>query len=163
MSYPIRVGANALIVRDRGLLLVEFEDDTGLHYNLPGGGLEEGESVEEGLKREIFEETCAHVTVGELAFVVEYEPKRNRSWAGEVHKLGLIFACTLAPSSEPRLPATPDPHQTGVRWLPLEDLSSVELLPHLGKRLRLYLEHPQGAVFLEEPLEPERIKRYLEP
>ena len=40
----IRVGANALIVRDGAVLLVEFDDETGLHYTLPRGGIEPGEA-----------------------------------------------------------------------------------------------------------------------
>jgi 8-oxo-dGTP diphosphatase len=163
MPYPIRVGANALIVRNDTLLLVEFNDASGLRYNLPGGGVEAGESIREGLQREVREETCTEVTVGELAFVCEYEPQRNEDWAGTTHKLSLIFKCTLEPDSEPCFPSQPDPHQTAVRWIPLNNLTHVELLPHLGTRLLDYLEHPAGATFLEEPLEPERIRRYLNP
>jgi 8-oxo-dGTP diphosphatase len=37
------------------VLLVEFNDETGLHYNLPGGGVEPGESVIEALEREVRE------------------------------------------------------------------------------------------------------------
>jgi ADP-ribose pyrophosphatase YjhB (NUDIX family) len=158
--FPIRVGANALIVRSGSLLVVEFTDDTGRHYNLPGGGVEAHESVKEGLKREVYEETCAEVNVGKLAFVVEYEPCRNGGWAGSVHKLSPIFVCSPLPNSEPRLPARPDPNQSGVHCVPLKTLPSTKLLPHLSERLTAYLANPQGAVFLEEPLE-ERNRREL--
>ena len=44
MSYPIRVRACALLIQDDAVLLVEFKDEYGLHYNLPAGGVEPGES-----------------------------------------------------------------------------------------------------------------------
>lgn len=155
MTFPIRVGANALIVRYKSLLLVEFNDETSVHYNLPGGGIKAGESIKEGLRREVYEETCAEV--GDLAFVTEYEPARNARWGGETHKLSLIFSCRLGVNSQPRFPDRPDACQTDVRWVPLVSLNTTELLPYLGERLISHLGEPKGAVFLEEPLEPDKI------
>lgn len=36
----IRVSVRAVIVRDGAILLSEYDDENGLHYNLPGGGVE---------------------------------------------------------------------------------------------------------------------------
>lgn len=48
----IRVGVNAAIVRDQAILLVEFDDaQSGLHYNLPGGGVHAGETLHAALRR----------------------------------------------------------------------------------------------------------------
>lgn len=121
---PIRLNVNAAIVRDDQILLIEFGGDP--HYNLPGGGLEPGESVEEGLKRECREEACAEVEVERLLMVWEYVPEKENFRYGNRHKIGMIFLCRLLPGSEPRLPANPDENQTGVRWLPLEALSRNE-------------------------------------
>lgn len=51
MSYPLRVRTSALFIQSNKVLLVEFHDKHGLHYNLPGGGVERGETLIEGLKR----------------------------------------------------------------------------------------------------------------
>lgn len=56
-SFPIRVGVNAVITFDNQLLAVKFDDETGPHYNLPGGGVEAGERIPDGLIREVYEET----------------------------------------------------------------------------------------------------------
>jgi ADP-ribose pyrophosphatase YjhB (NUDIX family) len=48
----IRLNVAAVIARDDKILLVEFNDETGPHYNLPGGGVEFGESVYEALRTE---------------------------------------------------------------------------------------------------------------
>lgn len=117
---PIRLNVNAAIVRNDKILLIEFGGEP--HYNLPGGGLEPGESVEEGLKRECREEACAEVEVERLLMVWEYVPEKENFLYGERHKLGMIFLCHLKPGSEPRLPEKPDENQVGVRWLPLADL-----------------------------------------
>ena len=72
----IRVGVKAAIVRDSAMLLVDIKDDSGRHYNLPGGGVELGESLREALRREVLEETGAEVQVGRLLMLREYEPAR---------------------------------------------------------------------------------------
>jgi ADP-ribose pyrophosphatase YjhB (NUDIX family) len=160
---PVRISARALIIENDAVLLAEFDDESGLHYNLPGGGQKQGESLPETVRREVREETGAEVgEVGPLLFVVEYEPVRNRFWAGEGHAISIIFACTLASSSVPHLPEPHDPNQTAVRWIPLAELEQIELLPFVAKQIVSYArgEFSEPA-FLEEPILPERAFRYL--
>ena len=136
MQHAIRVSATAAIVRDGALLLVEFDEPgPGLHYNLPGGGHEAGESLRETARREVREETCAETDVGRLLLVAEYVPERSDGRRGPEHKLILVFEGTLLPGSEPRLPDRPDEFQIGVRWVPLAALDHVRLLPEFGREL----------------------------
>jgi ADP-ribose pyrophosphatase YjhB (NUDIX family) len=158
----IRVSARALIVEDGSVLLVEFDDESGLHYNLPGGGAEPGESLLEALKRETEEEASVEIEVGPLLFVVEYEPQRNAQWAGPVHALSFIFECRLSGGAKPAMPDRPDPNQTAVKWIKLSDLDAVELLPHIADRIVAYAQSgAAGAAYLQEPIWPERVQRYL--
>ena len=53
MSH-VRIRCTGLIVENNSVLLVEY-DDNGIHYNLPGGGLEPGETILEGVAREVLE------------------------------------------------------------------------------------------------------------
>jgi ADP-ribose pyrophosphatase YjhB (NUDIX family) len=161
---PVRISARALILENEAVLLAEFDDESGLHYNLPGGGQEEGESLPETVRREVREETGAEVgEIGPLLFVVEYEPARNRFWAGPGHAISIIFACTLAPGSTPHLPKPHDPNQTAVKWIPLAELEQVELLPFVAGQILAYARGQfQGPALLEEPILPERAFRYLE-
>jgi 8-oxo-dGTP diphosphatase len=139
----IRVSVNAAIVRDGAIVLVEFDDEqSGLHYNLPGGGVEVGESLHEALRREVREETCAEVDVGHFLLVWEYVPGQYAGRYGPVQKLGLVFACTLREGSMPRLPEKPDADQTGVRWVQLDDLPQTPLLPYISERLIAALRRP---------------------
>ena len=86
MDAHIRVGTKALILRDDAILLVEYNDESGIHYNMPGGGIEPDETLEEILIREVKEETCAEIEVGRPLIITEYEPKRNSFWGGPLHK-----------------------------------------------------------------------------
>jgi 8-oxo-dGTP diphosphatase len=131
----IRVGVNAVIVQNDAILVVEFDDETGLHFNLPGGGVEEGESIQEALVREVVEETCAKVSVGPLLLVTEYFPPRYQNLYGPTHKVGFFFECRLLADSQPHLPEQADPNQVGVQWLPLANLPNAPLLPRIADRL----------------------------
>lgn len=144
MQHAIRVSASAAIVRAGALLLVEFDEaGVGIHYNLPGGGHEAGESLRETVRRETREETCAEIDVGRLLLVAEYEPERASRRYGAEHKLIAVFAATLLPGSEPRMPERPDPLQIGVRWVPLAELEQVQLLPAFARELVAALANPQ--------------------
>lgn len=64
-------------------------------YELPGGHIEVGETLQEGLQREFREEFGANITVGECfhAFVYENEVKQSQS-------VEIIFFATLADETE---------------------------------------------------------------
>lgn len=134
-NQGIRVGAAGVIVRNGALLLVEFDDASGLHYNLPGGGLEPGETLREAAAREVREEVNADVDVGRLLLTWEYAPKRVNAKYGTQAKVVFAFECHLRAGQEPSLPARPDPNQTGVRWVPFEHLPTVALLPDVAAEL----------------------------
>jgi 8-oxo-dGTP pyrophosphatase MutT (NUDIX family) len=128
----IRVNVAAVILQADQVLLVEFDDDSGLHYNLPGGGVGAGETLVEAVQREVWEEAGALVEVGRLLHVWEYVPARENQRYGTTHKVGLIFAATLRAGSVPHFTATPDAHQTGVCWKPLADLATLETVSFFG-------------------------------
>lgn len=137
----IRLNVNAAIVRNEEILVIEFRDENGFHYNLPGGGVDSGESLEIALLRECREEACADVSVGRLLLVWEYVPELHGGIYGPTQKVGHIFECQLKPGSEPALPGTPDPNQVGVRWIPLSALKELPspryhpLFPTIGREL----------------------------
>ena len=122
MKHYIRVRATALIIHREALLVIEFNDEHGLHYNLPGGGVEAGESIIQAVKREVQEEAAVNVEVGNLAFVYEYEPEVNSFKYGDIHSLGVTFECHLAPDATPSMPINPDPYQTAVKWVRLSGI-----------------------------------------
>ena len=98
-----RVGARGIVKKDEQYLMVYFKNDG--FYTLPGGGVEEGESFEEAVIREVIEETgyvCRVIKKGVTLkeyftdsvwinhyFVLEVVEKTNTSLTKEEKALGL--------------------------------------------------------------------------
>ncbi|MHC4222758.1 MAG: NUDIX hydrolase [Planctomycetota bacterium] len=80
------LGAFALLETDAGILLVSnrrlINGAQTLVWDLPGGGVEEGETLAEALRREMTEETGLPISVGGLLFVAEGERIRDGTRTG---------------------------------------------------------------------------------
>ncbi|WP_394179057.1 NUDIX hydrolase [Yoonia maritima] len=55
-NYVLRSGAYAILPRE-GQLLLTYQGDPHFEFQLPGGGIDPGESPIQALHREVFEET----------------------------------------------------------------------------------------------------------
>jgi 8-oxo-dGTP diphosphatase len=148
----IRVNVNAAIVRDDEILVIEFEDENGTHYNLPGGGVNVGESLESAARRECLEEACAQVIVGRLLLVWEYVPSMHNFKYGTRQKLGHIFECHLIEGCLPTMPEKPDSNQTNIRWISISEIKSSPsprchpLFPMIGDELIEALQKPSSPI-----------------
>lgn len=103
----IRRGDEILMVKQQG------EDDLAPNWSVPGGVVEEGESLGDALKREVGEETGIEVLhVGTIAYVVNARHEDGNSvvlafnverWRGEPKPDdpdGLVSECRFVPTSE---------------------------------------------------------------
>ncbi|WP_088069573.1 NUDIX domain-containing protein [Gottfriedia luciferensis] len=135
--YHIRVRACALIVEKNSVLLIEFTDEDGVHYNLPAGGTEPGETIKEAVKREAFEEAGVDIEVGELVFVSENAPHMT---GHPIHGLSLMFRCYMKDGSYPSMPTNPDPNQSDVKWVPLDELENIVLFPNIKEQIIQYIK-----------------------
>ena len=142
----VRIRACGVIVRNEKLLLAEFYDEAaGWHFNVPVGGVEDGETVIEAVQREVREETGLIVRVGRLLMVAEFLPDRAIPvLADNPRSLSLFFECHAPEDAEPQLPELHDLLQTGVQWVALDDLDSVPLLPRTGAQLATLLRSEPG-------------------
>src|SRR5947199_5625125 len=70
-----RIAVSALIV-DEGRILLAYRRDIDW-WNLPGGGMEVGETVDEALQREVSEETGVEVEIEQLVGVYSKPQKQE--------------------------------------------------------------------------------------
>ena len=104
-----------MIVRDGRVLMVHERSRRfggGEWWTLPGGGLRPGETAEEALRREVFEETGLIVSDARYVLEMPY-PSGMTS----------VFSVTVA-DGEPRLGRDDrfGPEQIGIDWLPVPEL-----------------------------------------
>lgn len=93
MARPMAITIKAVVLNGKGeILLIKrgLEELNGGKYDLPGGHIEAGETIEEALIREIKEETGLDVEKGEIIDAVEF-PKDNKLFKEE--KRGLRYIC----------------------------------------------------------------------
>lgn len=113
--------AGAIIYQDEAILACRraTDDKSGLHHRweLPGGKVQEGETSEEALRREIDEELGCKLQLVWLYDTVEYDYP-------DFHLSMDVYVCTLAPNAVPELRVHDE-----LRWLSKPELLDVEWLP----------------------------------
>ena len=128
-EYPERpvVGVGAVILdgsRESGrsvLLIRRGSEPLKGQWSLPGGGLETGERLEDGLRREVREETGLEVNILGLAGVYDrIMPDANGK--AQFHYVLIDYVCVAAGGT---LRAGGDAAE--VRWVPEGELDALEI------------------------------------
>ena len=133
-----RVAAYAVVVADGKLLLTQLAGYTGAagRWNLPGGGLDPGESPTDGVVREVAEET------GQVVDDVLLVDVMTQHWVGRSPRgLEDYHAVRLLHTAHCARPTRPVVHDVGgstsdAQWVPLDDLESVAVVASVGAALR---------------------------
>ena len=97
------VSVDGVVVNDQSQVLVIRRADNG-RWEPPGGVLEPGETIEEGARREVAEETGFRVTIDRLTGVYK---NMNRA------VVALVFRCSVVNEQ----PHATDGESTAVRWV----------------------------------------------
>lgn len=157
MSFHIRVSGRGIVINNDKILLNEFGG--GEYYNIPGGGVEPGETVKQTVVREILEETGLNVTVGDFIFALEYEPNNCNFIYGETPKISLVFRCFLNDDDKIKPPSVPDidPDNPEIsseaKWVQISNLEDINFVPYIHEQLVEYIKtNSFSPVFIEEPL-----------
>jgi len=149
MSH-IRLSARAIIIHDGKILLNHRPDSCTCpgYCNFPGGGIEQDETAKQAVVREVLEETGYHVTVGEMVFALEYEPKScGYSINGQAHTQAhnsYFFRCYLDETKPRQEPTEKDNPGANVAWFDLSELDVLNLVPRIAEPL---LEYTKTGTF----------------
>ncbi|QHW29510.1 NUDIX domain-containing protein [Paenibacillus rhizovicinus] len=129
----VTVGVQAVILKDDKILIIEKRDDDGdATYVLPGGKQEFGETIEQAIHREVFEEVGIPINVEELLFLREFIGSNhdNAEANHNLHIVSPIFLCSMLADTElPLTPPNPDPDQIGAAWITVDELESLRFYP----------------------------------
>jgi ADP-ribose pyrophosphatase YjhB (NUDIX family) len=118
----VHVRVTGVVIEDDDRILVLNQDtDTGRSWSLPGGKVEEGETIHDALVREMREETGLDVEPGRLLYVCDHLP------GGGTHVVHLTFEAR-------RTGGTAGQVMTGLDTRPIRGVEFVNIadLPALG-------------------------------
>lgn len=113
-TYPperVRVGCRGLVVKDNKVLL-SYEERTGV-YMSPGGGLENGETLEECVARELQEETGFKVKPLKAFLKV-------KEYAYEVLWENNYFICEIEGECERNLTESEKYNKVSAKWVEID-------------------------------------------
>lgn len=128
-----RYRACAIIIEEGCVLFAGNANDDYL-YSI-GGGVHIGESAEEAVKREVFEETGIHYEVERLAVIHEnfFDGKSGTINGMECHEVSFYFLMTSRGTQE----LHSNSHTNGVReemhWIPIENIDKYNAYPRFMK------------------------------
>ena len=112
----LRRAARAVILNDKGEVVLMHVTRHGYH-KLPGGGAEDDEEIEDGLKREVLEEAGAKIEVGEKLGVV-LEHRNKWQFKNESH---CFLAKAIGKPARPQLTESEEERGFEPIWVPLEE------------------------------------------
>lgn len=132
----IRSGAKAAIVRDGCLLMQRCRTAEGFaYYELPGGGQNAGETLEEAVVRECLEETGYWVRVVRFLGLQEEiftNEAVQRAFPEHAHRILHVFLCELT-NAPMNAHTEEDPHQEEILWVPIDSLQGKVVRPEFVK------------------------------
>lgn len=132
MSRRVRVSARGVLVdEDRVLLNHLRHERTGDFYELPGGGVRVGETLQAAVEREVREETGYSVAVHELLWIRDHIAALHEHGylnPPGFHGLDLMFRCSLAGPAIAQAHEA-DTYQVGVEWVKAASLAGLQLFP----------------------------------
>jgi ADP-ribose pyrophosphatase YjhB (NUDIX family) len=78
LSWTTLVAAGAFVARDGELLLIRQRRPYGVHWEVPAGYYDPGESLEETARREVLEETNVEVRIDDFLCTLVWEREQDR-------------------------------------------------------------------------------------
>jgi len=136
----MRVRVAGILIGNDRLLMIAHKKKKEIYWLLPGGGVNFGESLEDALKREFFEELNIGVEVNEPALICDsIDP------GGKRHILNICFRCNYnggiyTIGRERRL------HDFA--FFEKKDLMKIRIFPPINRHLQSIMEMKKQPLYL---------------
>ncbi len=115
--------------REGALLLVRHQKpERDPYWVLPGGRLEPGETIPECASREVAEETGLTASFSGVLYLSEFL-REGRHTIDVVARMALEGDEEASLGSDPEVTPGTQPTLTEVRWVSVEELAEIQLLP----------------------------------
>lgn len=119
-NIKLREASRAVLFDENGLVPILFVSKHHYH-KLPGGGIDEGESKEEALVREILEEVGAKIKIeSEIGKIIEYRSKNNFNWGSDQKQISYCYLGKILSKGKPKFTESELIEEFELIWLPLE-------------------------------------------
>ena len=139
MSFHI--GVHALILDEKMKVLVtkrsELENYMPLLWDIPGGSVEMGETVEQALVREVKEET--NIIISPIKPIYVYS---DLSWVPNRQLFQIIYKCTYNGGD---IILDPEEHDE-YKWVDYEDIGNLKCIAFLENLMKNYSLDPDGCL-----------------
>ena len=140
-NRPRGFRASGIIVKNNKISLMRQIYKGEDFYNLPGGGLEDNETLEQTCKREIKEEFNINVKIGRLIYILD-TPSR----------LNFVFECKYLSGKiklgGPEKIRMKDNDKYFVEWIDISKLKKINLQPEKTQEaLSKYLQNKNSPTF----------------
>jgi 8-oxo-dGTP pyrophosphatase MutT (NUDIX family) len=122
--------ATAVIIKDGMILLIHRLRDGEEYFVLPGGGVEEGESIEEATIREVKEETSFDAKINKKLW--EFSNEYNGNIKMHYFYLVTDFSGELKLGGEEAEQNSPENHYE-LEWHKLDKIQNLPLYPEIVK------------------------------
>ena len=127
MDFGVRVAA--VVEREGDLLLVRHQKpDRDPYWVLPGGRLEPGETIPECASREVAEETGLNAGFSGILYVSEFL-REGRHTIDIIARMELEGNEEASLGSDPEVAPGTEPTLTDLRWVSVDELRELQLLP----------------------------------
>lgn len=143
MNKKIYIGVYGIISNEGKILLIKKARGPYKEmYDLPGGGVEYGESFEETLKREFLEETGLKIRspkfIQNNQFTVEY--KNNKGEEQGLHHIGIYYSVELEGDNNIRIGADGE-DSLGAEYIDVNKLLDIEISQIARPVVEKFLEY----------------------
>jgi ADP-ribose pyrophosphatase YjhB (NUDIX family) len=124
----VHLRVTGVLIEDGRVLLLNQDTDAGRSWSLPGGKVEEGETLAAALVREMREETGLDVEPGRLLYVCDHLPQKG------THVVHLTFETTRTGGTIGEVTAGIDTRPIrGVQFVGIADLPALGFDPRFGE------------------------------